>query len=92
MVKGVNKTVIEINDTGNSMFEKIILFVSPEFSNINTARLKSEAQQAIIKCSVGSLRLTARQKALKKRRLFVLGVSAAIIVGIAVAVILFNKV
>ena len=47
MVKGVNKTVIEINDTGSIMFDKVILFVSADYGNISTMRLKNEAESII---------------------------------------------
>ncbi len=47
MVKGVNKTVIEINDTGSQMFERVVLFVSPQYGNISTKRLNSEARSLI---------------------------------------------
>lgn len=30
MIRGVNKNVIEISDTGNDCFERAILFVRPE--------------------------------------------------------------
>lgn len=30
MIKGVNKNVIEISDTGNECFERAILFVRPD--------------------------------------------------------------
>lgn len=30
MIKGVNKNVIEISDTGNDLFERAILFVRPQ--------------------------------------------------------------
>ena len=49
MVKGINRTVIEINDTGNNMFEKIIFFVTPEYGNISSRQLKVEAQKVIDK-------------------------------------------
>ncbi len=47
MVKGVNKTVIEINDTGSNLFERVVLFVSPDYGNISTVRLKNEAENII---------------------------------------------
>ena len=34
MVKGVSKTIIEVNDTGSRLFEKIVLYVTPEFSKL----------------------------------------------------------
>lgn len=49
MVKGVNKTVIEINDTGSQMFERVVLFVSPQYGNISTKRLNCEARSLIRK-------------------------------------------
>ena len=49
MVKGVNKTVIEINDTGSVMFDKVVLFVSPQYGNISTKRLNGEAKNLISK-------------------------------------------
>ena len=47
IVKGTNRTVIEINDTGNKMFEKIILFVSAEYGNVSNRRLKSESEKIL---------------------------------------------
>lgn len=49
MVKGTNRTVIEINDTGSSMFEKVILFVTPEYGKLSGRHLKAEAQKLIDK-------------------------------------------
>ena len=47
MVKGVNKTVIEISCTDNGYFERAILFVNPEQSHISQKRLYSEAKRYI---------------------------------------------
>ena len=30
MIRGVNKNIIEISDTGNQYFERVILFVRPD--------------------------------------------------------------
>ncbi len=49
MVKGTNRTVIEINDTGSNMFEKVILFVTPEYGKLSGSKLKAEAQKLIDK-------------------------------------------
>ena len=32
MIKGVNKQVLEINETQNGFFEKAIFFVKPEYT------------------------------------------------------------
>lgn len=36
MLKGVNKQIIEITDTGNLYIQKAILFVDPESENMTT--------------------------------------------------------
>lgn len=61
MVKGVNKSVIEITDTGNKYFSKVLLFVSPEFVNKNPKKLNEQAEEAIKK-----LRLTNEEVSLRK--------------------------
>ncbi len=43
MVKGVNKTIIEINNTGNNYFERAILFIDPEYCCFSEKRIKNEA-------------------------------------------------
>ena len=43
MVKGVNRQVLEIHETGSEYFEKALFFVRPEFSKENEGKLKSKA-------------------------------------------------
>ena len=45
MIKGVNKAIIEINETGNKYFEKAILFVRSESANENEKKLESGAKE-----------------------------------------------
>ena len=47
MVKGVNKTVIEINDTKSDSFEKVVLYVRPEFATLKQKELEREAESII---------------------------------------------
>lgn len=49
MIKGVNKQVVEINETGNEYFEKAIFFVRPEYSGLGEGKLREKAQNAIDK-------------------------------------------
>ncbi len=39
MVKGVNKTIIEVNNTGSKVFDRIVFYVSPECSNLSAKNL-----------------------------------------------------
>ena len=43
MIKGVNKQVLEINETSSSFFEKAIFFVRPEYSGMSEGKLREKA-------------------------------------------------
>jgi hypothetical protein len=47
MLKGVNRQVVEICQPENKYFERILLFVRPEYSGLSEARLTQQAQSAI---------------------------------------------
>ena len=47
MVKGVNRQVLEIHETGCEYFEKALFFVRPEFSRESESKLKSKAINSI---------------------------------------------
>lgn len=48
MIKGVNKQVLEINETDNSFFEKAIFFVKPEYSGFSEGRLRENAKKELL--------------------------------------------
>ena len=43
MIKGVNMQVLEIKDTGNDYFDRILLFVKPEFYSVDKEKLQKQA-------------------------------------------------
>ena len=43
MVKGVNKTIIEVNNTGSKYFEKIVFYVTPQYGNLSAKQLRKAA-------------------------------------------------
>lgn len=45
MVKGVNRTVIEINDTGNKYFSRVVFFINPEYSFLPPGKLENRAKE-----------------------------------------------
>ncbi len=45
MIRGVNRQIIEVNDTQNEYFERAIFFVRPECSDENQRKLHSQAVQ-----------------------------------------------
>lgn len=75
MLRGVNRSIIEINETGNRYFEKVIIFVKPEFNSLPQSRLEKEADEILTGYgsdrpaqSVRSIRQrNLRKKAIRKR-------------------------
>ena len=47
IIRGINKQVIEINDTQNEFFEKVILFVRPNYNEEKQKKIKNEAEKLI---------------------------------------------
>ena len=47
MLKGVNRQVIEISDTGSRYFERAILIVRPEFLGEQPRRLQNDANRVV---------------------------------------------
>lgn len=47
MIKGINRQIIEVIDTGNPYFERALLVVRPGFSDVEPGRLHEEAQRVV---------------------------------------------
>lgn len=45
MIRGVNKRIVEVSGGGSRYFDKALLFVRPEFADIPTAKLETDARQ-----------------------------------------------
>lgn len=43
MIKGVNRQVVEVSDTGCDYFEKIMFFVKPEYISISESKIRERA-------------------------------------------------
>lgn len=92
MVRGVNKQIIEINNTGNKYFERVLLFVAPGKKDLPPDLLYAKAEEYVVEFSGGrpetfSLRETVTKKNAKKRKL----VLSAIILSAAVITALIIK-
>lgn len=78
MVKGVNKTVIEVNNTGSRLFEKIVFYVTPEYGNLSAKQLRKAASAFSFNySSPPKTSLRKRYRLRKKRILLILGVLVA---------------
>ncbi len=83
MVKGVNKTVIEVNNTGSKVFDRIVFYVSPACSNLSAKNLnraiKSFTFQLDERAGKGYKTLR-HQRIMRRRALMGAGIGALIIV------------
>lgn len=64
MMKGVSKQILEITNTENPYFEKVIFFVKPEQSGTSGDKLKKEAQ------SIASSTLKPPRLKMSKKQIF----------------------
>ncbi len=76
MIKGVNRQIIEVMDTGNAYFERAMLVVRPGFTDTEAGRLREEAQKLLRRA--GGYTGLKRQRRLRTIRatLFGLGTGA----------------
>ena len=93
MVKGVNKKIIEINNTENEFFEKIILYVSPKAGAPNSAKVKRAASELVSNLSGDSLKTKGlreilEQKRRQKKRVIIFSLCAVELLAVATIIIL----
>ena len=86
MIKGVNKQVLEINETQNSFFEKAIFFVKPEYSGMAEGRLRESAKKELEDSCCPPAQKRFRTVRIKSA----LGYALCFIAGIAAGMILLN--
>ena len=72
MLRGTNRSIIEINETENKYFEKILIFVKPEVGSFPHERLTREANKMVGGISFSPMGLarntTARHRAAARKR------------------------
>lgn len=87
MVKGVNRQVLEIHETGCEYFEKALFFVRPEYSAENESKLKGNAMKSL-RNSVG-IPKTRKQK-IKSRVCFIVEMAASAGIGAVLTALLIR--
>lgn len=87
MIKGINRQVIEVMDTGNLYYERALLVVRPEFAGAQRDVLEREAKRMI-----GQMRAPS---AIKRKKAFLywtfrLGLAALCGAGAVLLLVLCN--
>lgn len=89
MVKGVSKTIIEVNNTGSKLFEKIVFYVTPEYGNLSAKQLKRAATEFSFNYDSAIPKNTAlRKRCKRKRNIKLLAVCGAILTLAAIVLVL----
>ncbi len=83
MIKGVNKVIIEVNDTENEVFEKAILYVRPEFSGKKQSKLQNHAKAYINTATLNNDRFQFdfEESGKRHRRLFLILAGYLLLLG-----------
>ena len=68
MIKGINRQIIEVNDTGSRYFERALLFIRPDSSVPGEKKLKTEARKMIARWETPTME-RVYPKAKKKRKI-----------------------
>ena len=87
MVKGVNRQVLEIHETGCEYFEKALFFVRPEFSGESESKLKGKALNSIHNST--GIPKTRKQK-IKSKAFFVVELLTSAGVGAVITMCLLK--
>ncbi len=85
MIKGINRQIIEINDTGNHYYEKALLIVKPEFASAHQQLLEREAMKLLKSMDAPSYYKRKRNTALR-----IIFAAAFALIGGALAYIMFK--
>lgn len=90
MVKGVNKTVIEVNNTGSKLFEKIVFYVTPEYGNLSAKQLRRAASAFSFNYETPPNTGVLRKRYKRKRilRFLLLSLPVILVLAVILAIIL----
>ena len=89
MVKGVSKTIIEVNNTGSKYFEKIVFYVTPEYGTLNAKHLKRAASEFAF--NYNNIKDTKPIRKIHKRKKIIKTVLISALVLAIVAIIIISK-
>lgn len=84
MIKGINRAIIEVTDTGNIYYERALLVLRPEYTDVQRDLLEKEAKKMLLSMNAPS--------AIKKRHAVLywsLRLGAAALVGVMATIAYF---
>lgn len=82
MIRGINRQVVEVKETGCEYFEKIMFFVKPEYAAVSEGKIRERAGMI-----AGSTEKPPTTKIKKDKRVEALKVLGCVLFGFAVGVL-----
>ena len=83
MIKGINRQVVEVKDTGNECFERILFFVKPEYAGLSDGKIRERAGLV-----TGAATLPPPTKLKKSRLTEALKITLSMLAGLALGIII----
>ena len=83
MIKGVNRQVVEVSDTGSEYFERILFIVKPEYATVSEGKVRERVEQIAQATGAPPPTMAKRRPLLSAAKL-----TAAASVGAAVATLI----
>ena len=89
MIKGVNRQVIEVTDTGNCYFERALLIVRASCTECDTAQLHEEARRLVAAAGgYAGLRRSRRRAVRRSILIACLGAAVGLLLGLLLALVI----
>ena len=87
MLRGVNRQIIEITNTESTVFEKVVLYIRPEYSDANDEKIEKKAMMYISSLKDEAVKRNVKQKAKNiNAKTFIVPISL-LIIGVTVLLI-----
>ena len=86
MIKGINRQVVEVKDTGNECFERILFFIKPEYAGLSEGKIRERAG-LIAKGATLPPPTKLKKSRLNEALRITVSVLSGVIVGIGIALL-----
>ena len=87
MIKGINRQVVEVKDTGNECFERILFFIKPEYAGLSEGKIRERAG-LIAKGACLPPPTKVKKSRLNEALKITLSILSGVIIGIGVALLI----
>lgn len=80
MIKGINRQVVEVRETGSEYFERILFFVKPEYASVSEGKIRERAGMIANKSAKPPVTKQKKEKYLEAGKL-IISLAAGVLIG-----------